>query len=65
MKSSVTAARPPLLDDKNYANWKIWVKAYIKAIDEKAWHSILTGWISPTVTTNNLQIWRDLGQSKK
>ena len=54
MKSSVAAARPPLLDDKNYAYWKIRVKAYIKAIDEKAWHSILTGWTSPTVITDEV-----------
>ena len=54
MESSVAAARPPLLDDKNYAYWKIRVKAYIKAIDEKAWHSILTGWTSPTVTTDEV-----------
>ena len=30
---------------------KVGVKAYIKAIDEKAWHSILIGWSSRTVTT--------------
>ena len=54
IKSSVAAARPPLLDDKNYAYWKIRVKAYIKAIDEKAWHSILTGWTSPIVTIDEV-----------
>ena len=54
MKSSVAAARPPLLNDKNYAYRKIRVKAYIKAIDEKAWHSILTGWTSPIVITDEV-----------
>ena len=54
MKSSIIAARPPLLDDKNYAYQKIRVKAYIKVIDEKAWHSILIGWTSPTITTDEV-----------
>ena len=54
MESLVAAARPQLLDDKNYAYWKIRVKAYIKAIDEKAWHLILTRWTSPIVTTDEV-----------
>ena len=54
MESSVAAARPPLLDDKNYAYWKIRVKAYIKAIDERSWKSVVTGQTPPTVTTDKV-----------
>ena len=54
MESSVAAARPSLLDDKNYAYWKIRVKAYIKAIDERSWKSVVTGWTPPTVTTDEV-----------
>ena len=54
MESSITVARPPLLDDKNYAYWKIRVKAYIKTIDERSWKSVVTGWTPPTVTTNEV-----------
>ena len=53
MENSVSSARPPLLDDKNYSYWKVRVKAYIKAINESAWRSILIGWTPPTVTTDS------------
>ena len=53
MKNSVSFAKPPLLDDKNYSYWKVRVKAYIKVIDESAWRSILIGWTPSIVTTNN------------
>ena len=53
MKNSVSSARPPLLDDKNYSYWKVRVKAYIKAIDESVWRSILIGWTPPIVTTDS------------
>ena len=54
MESSVATTRPPLLDDKNYAYWKIRVKAYIKAIDERSWKSVVIGWTPPTVTTDEV-----------
>ena len=54
MKSSVAVARPPLLDDKNYAYWKIRVNAYIKATDERSWKSVVIGWTPPTVTTDEV-----------
>ena len=53
MENSISFARPPLLDDKNYSYWKVRVKAYIKAIDESAWRSILIGWTPPTITTDS------------
>ena len=54
MESLVAAVRPPLLDDKNYAYWKIRVKAYIKAIDERSCKSVVTGWTPPTITTDEV-----------
>ena len=56
MKSSVSTARPPLLNEKNYSYWKVRVKACIKAIDKKSWSAILIGWSPPTVTTNEVTI---------
>ena len=44
MQYTIVAAHPPLLDGKKYSYWKVKVKIYIKAIDEKAWHAILTVW---------------------
>ena len=53
IKNSLSFAWPLLLDDKNYSYWKVRVKAYIKAIDESAWRSILIGWTSPIITTDS------------
>ena len=52
MKNSTSVLRPLMLDKKNYAYWKVRVKAYIKSIDERVWQSILTRWSLP-VTTND------------
>ena len=49
-KEGGAIGRPPLLDGSNYAYWKARMRAFIKAIDEQAWKSVLTGWIHPTVT---------------
>ena len=54
MDNSVIAARPPLLDEKNYSYWKVRVNVYIKVIDEKTWRAILTRWTHPTVTTEEV-----------
>ena len=43
-----------MLDDKNYAYWKIRVKAYIKAIDERSWKSLVIDWTPPIVTTDEV-----------
>ena len=51
MENSTSVMRPPILDGKNYAYWKVTVKVYIKSIDERVWQLILTGW-TPPVTTN-------------
>ena len=39
---------PPLLDGTNYPYWKAQMRAFIKALNEKAWCAILTGWTHPT-----------------
>ena len=56
MENSISSTRPPLLDDKNYSYWKVRIKAYIKAIDESAWRSILIGWTSPIIATDSATI---------
>ena len=54
MKNYVAATRPPLLDEKNYVHWKIQTKVYIKAIVERLWKSVVTGWTHPIVTTDEV-----------
>ena len=56
MDNFVVATRPPLLDEKNYFFWKVQVNAYIKAIDEHSWHSVVIKWISPNITTDEVTI---------
>ncbi|XP_073131742.1 uncharacterized protein [Henckelia pumila] len=38
----------PILDGANYALWKHRMRYTIKAMDVRAWQSILTGWTPPT-----------------
>ncbi|XP_073119622.1 uncharacterized protein [Henckelia pumila] len=40
--------KPPILDGANYALWKHRMRYTIKAMDVRAWQSILTGWTPPT-----------------
>ena len=51
MESTILVSCPPLLDRQNYSYRKVRVKTYIKAIHEKTWHAILTGWSLSNVTT--------------
>ena len=44
LKECGLVSRPPLLDGSNYSYWKARMKAFIKAIDGKAWRSVLTSW---------------------
>ena len=41
-------SRLPLLDGSNYPYWKARMNAFIKALDERVWRSMLTGWTHPT-----------------
>ena len=47
-----SASRPLLLDGTNYPYWKVRMRAFIKALDEKAWRTILTGWTHLTKIDN-------------
>ena len=47
LKEGGLVSRPPLLNGSNYSYWKAYVKAFIKAINEKAWRSVLTCWKHP------------------
>ena len=46
-------SRPPLLDGTNYPYWKARMRAFIKALDGKARHAILTNWTHPTKTDDD------------
>ncbi|KAG9447556.1 hypothetical protein H6P81_013684 [Aristolochia fimbriata] len=48
-KEVVQAVKPPVLDGTNFPYWKTRKKVFIKALDEKAWKSVLTGWTPPTI----------------
>ncbi|XP_073138462.1 uncharacterized protein [Henckelia pumila] len=52
MDSSTTVnsfLKPPVLDGTNYALWKTRMRFTIKAMDVRAWQSILTGWTPPKI----------------
>ena len=49
LKKVGAIGRPPLLDGSNYTYYKAWMKAFINALDEKAWRAVLSGWSHPTV----------------
>ena len=50
LTEEASISHPPLLDGTNYPYWKTRMKAFIRAMDVKAWRSILTGWTPPIVT---------------
>ncbi|XP_073137102.1 uncharacterized protein [Henckelia pumila] len=52
MNSSTTAnsfLKHPVLDGTNYAIWKTRMYFTVKAMDERAWQSVLTGWTPPKI----------------
>ena len=38
---------PPLFDGTNYACWKVHMKVFLQALDEKVWQAVEIGWINP------------------
>ena len=38
---------PPLFDGTNCAYWKVFMKAFLQALDEKVWQAVEVGWIKP------------------
>ena len=53
MENLISAVCPPHFDENNYSYWKVKVKAYIKAINEKFWRAILTDWSPPIVVIDD------------
>ena len=43
-------ARPPVLDETNYAYWKQRMEIYLMAIDERVWQCVFIGYTPPTRT---------------
>ncbi|CAM8989878.1 unnamed protein product [Rhodiola kirilowii] len=52
IKECQSTTRPVLLEGPNYGYWKARMKAFIKNVDEKAWRSVLTGWTTPLLATD-------------
>ncbi|XP_024028691.1 uncharacterized protein LOC112093781 [Morus notabilis] len=52
LREGGSVSHPPLLDGCNDSYWKVRMKAFIKALDEKAWRAVLIGWTHP-VTKND------------
>ena len=46
---------PPHFDGNNYAYWKVWMKAFLKSIDERVWNSIEYRWEKPTTLISEWQ----------
>ena len=36
---------PPLLDETNYAYWKVCMKVFLQALGEQVWQAVEVGWI--------------------
>ena len=46
---------PPQFDGNIYAYWKVWMKAFLKSIDEKVQNSVEYGWVKPTTLISEWQ----------
>ena len=46
---------PPHFDENNYACWKVWMKAFLKLIDERVWNSVEYGWEKPATPVSEWQ----------
>lgn len=44
-----------MLDGMNYVYWKASMRAFIKLMNEKARHPILTGWEPPTTDVDSVK----------
>ena len=38
---------PPLFNGTNYVYWKVRMKAFLQALDEKVWQAVEIGWVKP------------------
>ena len=46
---------PPHFDGNNYAYWKVWMKAFLKFIDERVWNSVEYEQEKPTTPISEWQ----------
>ena len=55
MKHGHSLIIPPHFDRNNNVYWKVWMKAFLKSINERAWNSIEYRWEKPTTPMNEWQ----------
>ena len=55
MEHGYSLVIPPHFDGNNYAYWKVWMKAFLKSIDERVWNSIEYRWEKPTTLISEWQ----------
>ena len=48
MDRSQSLNAPPFFDGSNYAFWKVFIRAFLCAIDESVWDSVENGYVKPT-----------------
>ncbi|CAL2257918.1 unnamed protein product [Prunus armeniaca] len=44
---------PPYFDGTNYDVWKVKMRAFLWALDDRVWYTIENGWIEPTKTVKD------------
>ena len=52
MKNGMSMKYPRLLDNGNYAYWKIHMSTFIKSLGMEVWESVVSGWTIPTKIKN-------------
>ena len=57
--------RPPKFDGSNYAYWKALMRAYLRAIDERIWLSVVNGYTEPVLTVNDVVVPKPIQQWDK
>ena len=46
-----TSSLPPQFSGKDFGHWKVRMRAYLQALGEEVWLSVVTGWKEPLTTT--------------
>ena len=57
--------RPLKFDGSNYAYWKALMRAYLRAIDERIWLSVVNGYTEPVLTINDVVVPKPIQQWDK
>ena len=55
MEHDYSLVIPPHFDVNNYAYWKVWMKAFLKSIDERVWNSVEYEWEKLTTPVSEWQ----------